>query len=96
MSENSTFILESTVYPGLTEEICLPIIEKITKLKCNYNKDKGGFHIGYSPERINPGDKDHRIDNTVKIISASSSYALNKIKYIYSKVTKNNLHFSIN
>lgn len=94
MSKNSTFILESTVYPGLTEEICLPIIEKITKLKCNYNKDKGGFHIGYSPERINPGDKDHRIDNTVKIISASSSYALNKIKYIYSKVTKNNLHIS--
>ncbi len=94
MTKNSTFILESTVYPGLTEEICLPIIEKITKLKCNYKKDIGGFHIGYSPERVNPGDKDHRIDNTIKIISASSLYGLKKIEYIYSKVTKNNLHIS--
>ena len=65
-------IYESTVYPGLTEEVCVPIIEKISKLKLN--KD---FYVGYSPERINPGDAKHKISDIVKITSGSNNYASN-------------------
>lgn len=94
IKKDSIFILESTVYPGLTEEICVPIIKKITGLECNYGKDRGGFHIGYSPERINPGDKIHRLDNTVKIISASSDFAKKKLQVLYNSITNNNIHFA--
>ena len=80
---NSIFILESTVYPGFTEEICAPIIEKYSKYK--YNKE---FFMGYSPERINPGDKEHQLTNISKIISASNKSSLKKIQYIYSKIIK--------
>lgn len=96
IKKKSIFILESTVYPGLTEEICLPILEKISNLKCCYNNETDGFHLGYSPERINPGDKKHTLENTTKIISSSSSYSLKKLKYLYNKVTNNNLHICKN
>ena len=68
---NSIVIFESTVYPGLTEEICVPILEKKSKLK--FNKD---FFCGYSPERINPGDSKHKLNNTTKIIAASNNKTL--------------------
>lgn len=74
-------IYESTVYPGLTEEVCVPIIEKISKLKLN--KD---FYVGYSPERINPGDTRHKISDIVKITSGSNNYASNFVNRLYKKI----------
>ena len=76
-------ILESTVYPGVTEEIAVPIIEKHSKLKLN--KD---FSIGYSPERINPADKEHKFENITKVVSASNKVALTHIDKVYKSVVK--------
>jgi len=84
-------VYESTVYPGLTEEIILPILKKNRKLI--FNKD---FFIGYSPERVNPGDKKHRIENIKKIISGSNNYALGEIKSVYGKIIKAGLHICEN
>jgi len=81
MGKNSIVVYESTVYPGVTEEICLPILEKISNLKCN--KD---FSIAYSPERINPGDKIHNIKNVTKVVSASNKRALKIVDSIYKKI----------
>ena len=67
INKNSLVIYESTFYPGLTEEVCVPILEKFSKLK--YNKD---FFCGYCPERINPGDKIRKINNIKKLVSASN------------------------
>lgn len=83
VKSGSIVIYESTVYPGLTEEVCIPIIEKITKLKSNQD-----FFYGYSPERINPGDKKHQLTSIKKVISGSNTSTLNKIKYIYKKIIK--------
>ena len=74
-------IYESTVYPGLTEEVCVPIIENISKLKLN--KD---FYVGYSPERINPGDTRYKISDIVKITSGSNKYSSNFINKLYKKI----------
>ena len=68
-------ILESTVYPGFSEEVCVPIIEKYSNLK--FNKE---FYFGYSPERINPGKSKYKLYNTTKIISASNLSSLKKLK----------------
>ena len=76
-------ILESTVYPGTTENICVPIIEKITGYKLN--KD---FYCGYSPERINPGDKNHRLTSIVKVTSGSDSETANWINDLYGSIIK--------
>jgi len=81
LNKNNFIIYESTVYPGATEEICLPIIEKRTGFSCN--KD---FFIGYSPERINPGDKKNNLKNTTKIISGSNKFSTNKIRNLYKKI----------
>tara|TARA_B100001057_G_scaffold490087_1_gene577652 strand:+ start:822 stop:2069 length:1248 start_codon:yes stop_codon:yes gene_type:complete len=74
-------IFESTVYPGVTEDICIPILEKGSGLA--FNKD---FHVGYSPERINPGDKKHTITKIKKVISGSSKESVNKIFELYSSI----------
>ena len=74
-------IYESTVYPGVTEEICVPILEKNSKLKLN--KD---FSVGYSPERINPGDKEHTFKKIKKVVSGSNPIALKKISELYNTV----------
>lgn len=87
MSAGSCVVYESTVYPGVTEDVCVPILERESKLK--YGRD---FTVGYSPERINPGDKVHTVDNTVKIISASDSGTLDLLDGIYSAVVKVGLH----
>ena len=71
-------IYESTVFPGTTEDICVPILEKFSKLI--YNKD---FFCGYSPERINPGDKNHKLSNTCKITSGSNPRIANIIDKLY-------------
>tara|TARA_B100000242_G_C43043026_1_gene486710 strand:- start:292 stop:1569 length:1278 start_codon:yes stop_codon:yes gene_type:complete len=74
-------VFESTVYPGATEEICVPILEAKSKLK--YNKD---FFVGYSPERINPGDKEHTVTNILKVTSGSNEMASEVIDQTYSSV----------
>jgi UDP-N-acetyl-D-glucosamine/UDP-N-acetyl-D-galactosamine dehydrogenase len=80
LKPDSIVVFESTVYPGVTENVCVPILEKFSKLE--YKKD---FNCGYSPERINPGDKKRKIQNIVKVVSGSSTSALKKINYVYKK-----------
>ncbi len=86
ISKNSIIIYESTFYPGLTEEICVPIIEKYSNLK--YNKD---FYCGYCPERINPGDKFRKINNIKKLVSASNKKSLELIYNLYNQINPNNI-----
>lgn len=81
LTKGSIVVYESTVYPGVTEEICVPILEKESGLK--YGTD---FKVGYSPERINPGDKVHRLENIRKIVSGCDDEALEEIKNIYDLV----------
>ena len=81
IKKNSIFILESTVYPGCTEMFCVPILEKISKLK--YNED---FYCGYSPERINPSDKKYTLRNIVKITSGSNKQTAIKVKNLYKTI----------
>ena len=83
LKKGDIVIYESTVFPGCTEDICNPILEKISKLKIN--KD---YILGYSPERINPGDKKRKLSKITKIISASTRLGLNKIYDVYSKIIK--------
>lgn len=80
-------VFESTTYPGCTEEDCLPVIEKRSGLKLGVD-----FKLGYSPERINPGDKIHTLSNTVKIVSGSDAEALNEIAHTYEIVVKAGVH----
>lgn len=87
ISKGSIVVFESTVYPGVTEDVCAKIIEKESKLKCG--KD---WKIGYSPERVNPGDKEHTIDKIVKIVSGMDNESLNKIAETYSKIIKVGVH----
>ena len=72
---------ESTVYPGATEEVCVPILESESGLKFNVD-----FFVGYSPERINPGDKKHRLPNIVKVTSGSNDTTADTVSQIYSKI----------
>lgn len=81
IGENAIVVFESTVYPGCTEEICVPIIEKISGLV--FNKD---FYAGYSPERINPGDKQHRVHNITKITSGSTPEVADYIDQLYRQI----------
>ncbi len=81
LKKNDFVVFESTVYPGLTEEFCVPLLEKNNKLRLN--KD---YYCGYSPERINPGDKKHGIENIVKITSGSNKYSSNKIDKLYKSI----------
>ncbi len=76
-------VYESTVYPGATEEVCVPILENESSLK--FNKD---FFVGYSPERINPGDKQHRLPDIVKIVSGSNKETTKKIDKLYSEIVQ--------
>ena len=80
-------IYESTVYPGVTEEVCAPILERVSGLKLNED-----FFIGYSPERINPGDKVHTVENIPKITSGSTPEAAEVIDNLYNSVLKNGTH----
>lgn len=77
----SIVVYESTVYPGVTEDICVPILEKQSGLKCGVD-----FKVGYSPERINPGDKVHRLENIKKIVSGMDAESLEEIKNVYNLV----------
>ena len=83
MTKNAIVVYESTVYPGVTEDICVPILSRISGLK--YKKD---FHVAYSPERINPGDRIHTLTTTTKIVSADTAEVLQIVNSIYSSITK--------
>ena len=83
----SIVVYESTVYPGCTENICIPILEKQSGLKCGVD-----FKIGYSPERINPGDKVHRLENIHKIVSGIDEESLREIKAVYDLVIEVGTH----
>lgn len=81
LTKGSIVVYESTVYPGVTEDVCIPILERESGLKCGED-----FKIGYSPERINPGDKVHRLENIHKIVSGMDEDSLEEIKAVYDIV----------
>lgn len=83
LTKGATVVYESTVYPGCTEDVCIPILEKESDMKCGED-----FKIGYSPERINPGDKVHRLENIRKIVSGCDEEALEEIKNVYDIVVE--------
>lgn len=83
LRKGSVVVFESTVYPGVTEDICLPILEKSSGLKCGVD-----FKIGYSPERINPGDKVHRLETITKIVSGMDEETLETIASVYELVVE--------
>jgi nucleotide sugar dehydrogenase len=83
LKKDDIVVYESTGFPGMTEEICVPILEQKSSL--TYKKD---FNCGYSPERINPGDKKHELHNITKIVSASNKKTLSILKFIYRKIIK--------
>ncbi len=83
LSKGSIVVYESTVYPGATEEVCAPIIEKYSGLICGRD-----FKIGYSPERINPGDKEHTVDKIVKVVAGMDQESTDEIAKVYSMVIK--------
>ena len=81
LTEGSIVVYESTVYPGVTEDVCVPILERESGLKCGVD-----FKVGYSPERINPGDKVHRLENIRKIVSGMDEESLAVVKAVYDIV----------
>jgi UDP-N-acetyl-D-galactosamine dehydrogenase len=87
MKRGSIVVYESTVYPGATEEVCIPILERESGLK--WMKD---FHVGYSPERINPGDKKHTLTKILKVVSADDAETLDKVAVLYESVVTAGVH----
>lgn len=83
LTKGSIVVFESTVYPGVTEDICVPILEKESGLKCGVD-----FKIGYSPERINPGDKVHRLETITKIVSGMDDETLDEVAHVYELVVE--------
>ena len=87
LSPGTIVVYESTVYPGVTEEVCLPILEKTSGLKAGTD-----FKVGYSPERINPGDKEHTLEKIVKVVSAQDKESLDIVAATYGEVVKAGVH----
>ena len=87
LSEDSIVVFESTVYPGITEDLCVPIIEEKSNLKC-----PDDFKVGFSPERINPGDKINKIENITKIVSGIDEESLKTISQVYDSVLNNGVY----
>ena len=87
MKKGAIVVYESTVYPGATEEICIPVLEKHSGLK--WLKD---FHVGYSPERINPGDKEHTLTKILKIVSGDDAETLEKVAQLYERIIVAGVH----
>ena len=87
LTKGSVVVFESTVYPGVTEEVCVPILEKESGLKCGID-----FKIGYSPERINPGDKVHRLETITKIVSGMDEETLDCVAKVYELVVEAGVH----
>jgi UDP-N-acetyl-D-galactosamine dehydrogenase len=87
MKRGAIVIYESTVYPGATEEVCIPVLEKFSGMKW-----KEGFHVGFSPERINPGDKEHTLTNVMKVVSGDDAETLERVAAMYETVVKAGVH----
>lgn len=87
LKQNAIIVFESTVYPGVTEDVCVPIIEKYSGLKCGKE-----FRVGYSPERINPGDKEHDVTSIIKIVSGMNKKTLEDVADVYNLVIKAGLY----
>lgn len=83
LTKGSIVVFESTVYPGVTEDICVPILEKVSGLKCGLD-----FKVGYSPERINPGDQEHRLETIIKVVSAMDKETLDIVAKVYELVVE--------
>lgn len=87
LTKGSIVVFESTVYPGVTEDICIPLLEEEAGLKCGVD-----FQVGYSPERINPGDKIHRLETIVKVVSGIDEASLEDIAKIYELIIEAGVH----
>ncbi|MGE6450716.1 Vi polysaccharide biosynthesis UDP-N-acetylglucosamine C-6 dehydrogenase TviB [Pseudoalteromonas tetraodonis] len=87
VKKGDIIIYESTVYPGATEEVCLPVVERVSGLK--FNED---FYAGYSPERINPGDKEHRVTNILKVTSGSTAETAEMVDQLYKSIITAGTH----
>lgn len=87
LTKGSIVVYESTVYPGVTEEVCIPILEEESNMKCGVD-----FKVGYSPERINPGDKLHRLENITKVVSGMDEESLENIASIYELIIDAGVH----
>jgi len=87
LKPNDIVVYESTVYPGATEEVCVPILEKVSELK--FNQD---FYAGYSPERINPGDKEHRVTNILKVTAGSTPVVADYVDEVYNLIITAGTH----
>ena len=87
LTKGSIVVYESTVYPGVTEDVCVPILERESGLKCGVD-----FKIGYSPERINPGDKVHRLETITKIVSGMDEETLDEVAKVYELVVEAGVH----
>jgi len=87
LTKGAIVVYESTVYPGVTEDICIPLLEQESGLKCGSD-----FKVGYSPERINPGDQVHRLENIVKIVSGMDQESLEEIAKVYELVVEAGVH----
>jgi UDP-N-acetyl-D-galactosamine dehydrogenase len=87
LKKGAIVIYESTVYPGATEEVCIPVLEQYSGLK--WKKD---FHVGYSPERINPGDKEHTLTRIVKVVSGDDDATLSKVADLYGSIITAGVH----
>ncbi len=87
MKRGAIVVYESTVYPGATEEICISVLEQISGMK--WQQD---FHIGYSPERINPGDKEHTLTKILKVVSGDHVDTLEKVAGLYASIITAGVH----
>jgi UDP-N-acetyl-D-glucosamine/UDP-N-acetyl-D-galactosamine dehydrogenase len=87
LKHGATVVYESTVYPGATEEVCIPVLEKTSGLRW-----KQDFFVGYSPERINPGDREHMLTNVIKVVAGDTPNTLEKVAKLYELVVKPGVH----
>ncbi len=87
MKRGAIVVYESTVYPGATEEVCIPVLEESSGMKWRTD-----FHVGYSPERINPGDREHTLSRIVKVVSGDDAETLGKVAELYSAVVQAGVH----
>ena len=87
MKRGAIVVYESTVYPGATEEVCIPVLEKYSGMKW-----KQDFHVGFSPERINPGDKEHTLTSILKVVSGDDHVTLEKVAGLYESIVTAGVH----
>jgi UDP-N-acetyl-D-glucosamine/UDP-N-acetyl-D-galactosamine dehydrogenase len=87
LTKGAVIVFESTVYPGATEEVCVPLLEQESGLQCGVD-----FHVGYSPERINPGDPEHSLEHVVKVVAGLTPAVTERLVEVYAKVVKAGIH----